>query len=314
MSDYYELLGIEPDAGKDEIRTAYRDRLEGASQADRAKLNKAWNVLSDPVQRGRYDDARSEGWLDDAEGDADSGARVVDRKPTPPARGARGEPRPRPEPTVELPAGMRLADPRARGTALLIDFLILFVIYMVALTTVLPAILKAQYPTQTKQIDRINEQTTKLDKQKSKQDDIAGNDKKTKAEQNAAKAQSKKLQKQIDKNDDKVKEIAKDFQGFALLLYGALLAIFLAMLVPTTAITGQTLGMRLRKVKVVRIDGSPVGWAGAFARFVVPLAIALLLPQLGALIGLGMVLWFLRDRNAQGFHDKLARTLVVAAD
>ncbi len=311
MSDYYELLGIEPDAGKDEIRAAYRDRLEGASQADRAKLNKAWNVLSDPVQRGRYDDARSEGWLDDAESESGSGAKVVDRKPTPPARGGA---RPRPEPTVELPAGMQLADPRARGTALLIDFLILFVIYMVALTTVLPAILKAQYPAETKQIDRINEQTNKLDEQKSKQDDIAGDDKKSKAQQSAAKAESKKLQKQIDQNDDKVKEIAKDFQGFALLLYGALLAIFLAILVPMTAITGQTLGMRLRKVKVVRLDGSPVGWAGAFGRFVIPLSIALLLPQLGALIGLGMVLWFLRDRNGQGFHDKLARTLVVAAD
>ena len=33
---------------------------------------------------------------------------------------------------------------------------------------------------------------------------------------------------------------------------------------------------------------------------------------LGAIAGLGMVLWFFRDRNHQGFHDKLAKTLVVA--
>jgi len=46
---------------------------------------------------------------------------------------------------------------------------------------------------------------------------------------------------------------------------------------------------------------------------VIPLAIALLLPQLGAIIGLGMVVWFLRDKNRQGVHDKLARTLVVEA-
>ena len=32
-----------------------------------------------------------------------------------------------------------------------------------------------------------------------------------------------------------------------------------------------------------------------------------------AIIGLGMVLWFLRDKNRQGVHDKLARTLVVDA-
>ena len=71
--------------------------------------------------------------------------------------------------------------------------------------------------------------------------------------------------------------------------------------------------MRLRHVRVVRVDGRKVGWAGAFARFVIPLAIALLLPQLGAIIGLGLVLWFLRDKNRQGVHDKLARTLVVEA-
>ena len=37
------------------------------------------------------------------------------------------------------------------------------------------------------------------------------------------------------------------------------------------------------------------------------------LAQLGPLLALGMVLWGFRDRNGQGVHDKLARTLVVAA-
>src|SRR3954470_18493118 len=123
VSDYYNLLGVESDADKDTIKAAYRDQLEGASQAERAKLNKAWNVLSDPVQRERYDDARSEGWLDDAEGD-DADAATT---PAPPGgRGAaasRQRPaRPAPEPTVVLPDGMELADARTRGTALLIDF------------------------------------------------------------------------------------------------------------------------------------------------------------------------------------------------
>jgi len=95
-------------------------------------------------------------------------------------------------------------------------------------------------------------------------------------------------------------------------MYAVLLAIFLLYAVPSTALSGKTLGMRLRHVRVVRADGSPVTWAGAFGRFVVPFAVALLLPQLGAVIGLGMVLWFLRDKNRQGVHDKIARTLVVA--
>ncbi|MGZ6897388.1 MAG: RDD family protein [Acidimicrobiia bacterium] len=320
MSDYYDLLGIGPDADKDAIRAAYRDQLEGASQSERARLNKAWNVLSDPVQRQRYDDARSEGWLDDGAGDGDAAAvEVVDERP---ARGGRGgaAARPRPparppqEPTVDLPPGMVLAENRQRGSALLIDFLVLFVIYIVALTAVLPALLKSQYPAQTKQIDAINKQIDSLDKQKTKADDRAGNSKLSKADRDAAKAQSKKLDKTITKKNDRITKIAEDFQGFAISMYIALLGVFLLFLVPMTAMTGQTLGMRIRHVRVVRVDGSPVGWPGAFGRFVVPLALALLIPQLGALIGLGLVLWFFRDRNRQGFHDKLAKTLVVAAD
>jgi len=83
VSDYYDLLGVDAGADKDTIKAAYREQLEGATQAERAKLNKAWNVLSDPVQRERYDDARTEGWLDDAEGDDDPDT-------TPARRGGRG--------------------------------------------------------------------------------------------------------------------------------------------------------------------------------------------------------------------------------
>jgi curved DNA-binding protein CbpA len=60
--DHYELLGVAPDASKDVIRDAYRTRLDALSAADegakdeqraanraeRARLNDAWNVLSDP--------------------------------------------------------------------------------------------------------------------------------------------------------------------------------------------------------------------------------------------------------------------------
>jgi uncharacterized RDD family membrane protein YckC len=67
---HYELLGVEPDASKDEIRSAYRERLEelkgkvekgrsdqvrDGARAETARLNSAWQVLSDPFQRQRYD-------------------------------------------------------------------------------------------------------------------------------------------------------------------------------------------------------------------------------------------------------------------
>jgi uncharacterized RDD family membrane protein YckC len=316
VSDYYDLLGVEANADKDTIKTAYRNQLDGASQSERAKLNKAWNVLSDPVQRERYDDARSEGWLDDVEPDDDVEDATPARRGGRAAAGSRERParqaRPAPEPTVDLPDGMVLADTRARGLALLIDFSILFVIYILALSLALPALLKNQYPVQSHRIDAINKQIDQLDKQKSKADDTAGNSKASKAQQDAAKKKSTALQKQIDAKNSQVTNIAKDFQTFALLMYAVLLGIFLLYAVPSTALTGQTLGMRLRHVRVVRADGSPVTWAGAFGRFVIPFAVALLLPQLGAVIGLGMVLWYMRDKNRQGVHDKIARTLVVA--
>lgn len=319
MSDYYDLLGIEPGADKDAIRSAYRDRLEGASQSERAKLNKAWNVLSDPVQRGRYD-ADASGTSSDDVIDLDDDAPVPARTGARPARAARGDrdARPRPparvplEPTIELPSGMELAENRKRGTALLIDFLMVFAIYVAALVFVLPAVIKNQYPAESKQIDAINAQIKQLDKAKSKADDRAGNSKLPKAERSAAKAQSKSLDKQITKKDDKITSVSNKFQGTALAIYGALLAVLLALLVPATAITGKTLGMRFQQIHVVRQDGSPVTWIGAFSRFLVPLALTIFIPSLGAIAGLGMVLWFFRDRNHQGFHDKLAKTLVVA--
>jgi DnaJ-class molecular chaperone len=82
MDDYYSLLGIDADASVDDIRGAYRVRKDGldtasdSGRADAAKLNKAWNVLSDPYQRGRYDEQRSlaveEGTLGADDGDGGS--------------------------------------------------------------------------------------------------------------------------------------------------------------------------------------------------------------------------------------------------
>src|SRR2546429_5091723 len=72
MTDnYYEELGVEPGATRDEIRDAHRQRVadleaarekkgvnESQLQANReqvARVRAAWNVLSDPFQRQRYD-------------------------------------------------------------------------------------------------------------------------------------------------------------------------------------------------------------------------------------------------------------------
>ncbi|MFZ4516691.1 MAG: RDD family protein [Acidimicrobiia bacterium] len=63
---YYDVLGVPASADRDALRTAYRTRLdalqvdawkgvEADRRAEAARVNDAWNVLSDPFQRDRYD-------------------------------------------------------------------------------------------------------------------------------------------------------------------------------------------------------------------------------------------------------------------
>ena len=96
MSDdetYYDTLGVEPDASRDELKSAYQDRVaeleaaregknvsEAALQSNRAEVARvraAWNVLADPFQRSRYDEQ-----LDTPNGvgedDDDAGVEIVD--------------------------------------------------------------------------------------------------------------------------------------------------------------------------------------------------------------------------------------------
>ncbi len=101
MSDYYELLGVEPDATREDVRAAYRAGVDAlkvdpnakrqpseaklsANREETASLNAAWHVLSDPFQRERYDATLAAGIADEAiEGDAyesdDEPARFRDR-------------------------------------------------------------------------------------------------------------------------------------------------------------------------------------------------------------------------------------------
>lgn len=72
---------------------------------------------------------------------------------------------------------------------------------------------------------------------------------------------------------------------------------FLAMM------QGQTPGKRLLGLRVIRLDGKPLGWWIAFERFggyAASFSVGLL--------GFMQILW---DRNRQGLHDKACETVVV---
>lgn len=367
MSDnYYEELGVDPGASRDEIRDAHRTRIseleaargkKGVSDAqmqanrvETARVRSAWNVLSDPFQRKRYDEklatpSAENGGVElvDEEGDGDGDEPTTQltgwRKlmaPAPAAGGGKGKggktpaKRPLPEPTVQLPAGMQLAEPRARSMALLFDFTILFVLY-IGVNLFLPGLIQSDYKDISKQIDKVNtvhdaqvsidDATSSLKSAKTNADKASAEKDRNSARRDFKKAakdahsagvastphDAKTLQKQADKLSAKIRTT----QLITVLI---VIVASLLYLVPMTAITGRTWGMRNRRLKVVRVDGSPVGWYAAFTRFLIPVLIGLAIPPpIGPVLGFGLVLWGYRDRNRQGVHDKLARTLVVAA-
>ncbi|MGQ0813843.1 MAG: RDD family protein [Gemmatimonadota bacterium] len=66
---------------------------------------------------------------------------------------------------------------------------------------------------------------------------------------------------------------------------------------------GQTPGKRIAGVRVLRLDGKPMGWWISFERFggyAASLSVGML--------GFAQILW---DRNRQGLHDKACETVVV---
>jgi uncharacterized RDD family membrane protein YckC len=81
--------------------------------------------------------------------------------------------------------------------------------------------------------------------------------------------------------------------GWSALFFTAFLALW----------RGQTPGKKFAGVRVLRLDGKPIGWWIAFERFggyAASLSVGLL--------GFIQILW---DRNRQGLHDKACETVVV---
>ena len=57
---HYEVIDVDPTAAKAEVKSAYQRALNHVNATgdpeEAARIRRAWQVLSDPVQRQRYDE------------------------------------------------------------------------------------------------------------------------------------------------------------------------------------------------------------------------------------------------------------------
>lgn len=151
---HYELLGVATDAPKDDIRAAYQDKLTDvrdhraheeaskrpsdsviqAARDEEGRLRAAWQVLSDPIQRQRYDDLvglvpSSDGDhhdLDHEEDEDEDGDDSVDGDV--PATRDRSR---RTPPSMVTAEGLEIPSAGRRATAAGIDTITLLVLYVV---------------------------------------------------------------------------------------------------------------------------------------------------------------------------------------
>jgi RDD family/DnaJ domain len=321
--DYYDLIGVDPTAPTDEIRERYRERrseldARGTDDAreEAARLNRAWNVLSDPYQRGRYDQQR-EGGVEEVPADD---VEIVDDDAPPPRRKL-FQPPPRranarePLAPVEYPGGHHAPENRRRIVAMVIDLFVILVMFVLA-QFVLQAVIKERFPAE---VDRLNKQTDQIDAAKDVESTLNDRaDNATGEAKTAAEAEADAQHTKVKRLEDEAVEIQKTFTGTYYAVVAGFVLVALAYLVVPSALTGQTLGKRLQRIRVLRADGSPPGWAGAAARYA-PLAIitGIFLPtplgQIIFVVALVVVLGWMRNANRQGWHDRLAKTIVVDA-
>ncbi len=316
MSDsHYETLGVSPDASRDEIRDAYRARVseldpetwkgDASERRERAaSVNKAWNVLSDPFQKERYDSGIDDSIagiddVDDVDVDAASnGAGGKATRGNAAAIAARGTGR-----LKVTPTGLALAPTRSRINALSVDVLVIIVLlfglnYIAGALFANPAVqvtIKDEVVSTTEIKDSTADAVRQVQVPKAKSEWQKDNPK----------------AKPLKDKDIEVDEVDVVPGNITLIFQLITLVVALLYTVVPSARTGQSLGKRIFKVKLVSVDGNKVGWSQSLLHYGVPIAIAIALALLGAVVAIGMILWSIWDKNGQGINDKIAKTFVV---
>jgi curved DNA-binding protein CbpA len=348
--DYYDLLGVEPDAPVADIRAAYREkkaavdeRGDDDAKADAAALNKAWNVLSDPYQRGRYDQQLAD--ADETDGDEyGDGGDVVDvpatrarttRTPRSGQQPSRQKgARPPLEPTVKLPPGVAFPPTRARIVAMVIDLVVLLLLFVVSAYAT-NELEKSRQPVAHDQVtnvlpDRINDAQDaasdadkKADAAEDKATGLAETQGADDPDTKAAQAEAEELRADADAKkkakedlDDDFTEQTKKLTPIRTTVSGVFfLVAFLVLLIPSL-FGGQTLGKRIQKIRVAKMDGSNAGFVELLRRYglmaLAAFVLSLLLQgPIGAVVVVFVATMWTRNPNRQGLQDRFAKTLVV---
>ena len=109
--------------------------------------------------------------------------------------------------------------------------------------------------------------------------------------------------------DDTFDSSGSGFGAVGSLLLG--LVVGIGYEVSQVAIWGQTIGKRMAGIKVINaVHGGMPGWGKAFGRWAIPGLVALI-PVVGPLLLLLCYVSLTWDRVYQGWHDKVASTLVI---
>ncbi|MGB2757355.1 MAG: RDD family protein [Acidimicrobiia bacterium] len=345
MANLYEILGVERGSNKDEIRAAYRAKSATSAGPERMQLNKAWNVLSDDYQRGRYDSDLESGVAEDfaaPEGvaaapasrgrDARGGSKAEARQRS---MEARMEAMKKRFPPIPLPAGYEQAQPKARGIAFAIDAFIVF-LFLVAIAPLSANLATAKTPAEeakSKGYECVqyvgNTEIAYVDKKKP--DVVAKLDKQCASslrslDQNSLKslsaAEGKKTKDAAKKRVNNAAEAnAKLTPPLNSSQYGALIGgafLILLVLVLPALKNGQTIGKRVKGIMLRTTSGEVPRRSTLLRRYgLAPVAVIglLLIPLFGPLVMITLMFigtnWS-NNPNLQSTLDRWAGTLVLA--
>jgi hypothetical protein len=199
---------------------------------------------------------------------------------------------------------------------MVIDLVVLVLLFAVS-AYVTDALERSQQPAAHHQVmtvlpDKIKDAHDATSTAKKKASDNVNCDKPTNANDQAycdAKAAEKKL-------NDEFTTQTKKLTPIRTLVSGLFFLVSLLILLIPSLFGGQTLGKRIQKIRVTKMDGSPAGFVELFRRYgllaLAAFVLSLLLQgPIGALVVVFVSTMWTRNPNRQGLQDRFAKTLVV---